>query len=289
MITRNFGIPVTSPGAILRRERDLGTPLGQETAEVLQSGGLVSDKIIIELIEDWLRLHGGHGFVFDGFPRTRPQAESLNSILKRLRTALDLVIWLEVSEETVRDRIAGRLQCGECGFTTSSSSAQFANRPVCPYCDGPLVRRNDDDLSVLQTRLQEFHTKTEPLAAFYQKMSTLHWIDGNRVFPGNICISLNDEVVHGIGSQRRIQYGDIVKLDIGIIQDGWVGDNATTVPVGIIDERTDQLLRVTENALSRAIQVAREGRRVGDICAEIEDEARRFGFSVVREFVGHGV
>ena len=112
---------------------------------------------------------------------------------------------------------------------------------------------------------------------------------GHRVFPGNICISLNDEVVHGIGSQRRIQYGEIVKLDIGVIQDGWVGDNATTVPVGIIDERTDQLLRVTENALASAIGAAREGRRVGDICAEIEDEARRSGFSVVREFVGHGV
>ena len=112
---------------------------------------------------------------------------------------------------------------------------------------------------------------------------------GHRVFPGNICISLNDEVVHGIGSQRRIQYGDIVKLDIGVIEDGWVGDNATTVPVGIIDQRTDQLLRVTQNALARAISAAREGRRVGDICAEIEDEARRNGFSVVREFVGHGV
>ena len=180
MITRQFGIPVTSTGAILRRERDLGTPLGQQTAEVLQSGGLVSDKIIIELIEDWLRLHGGHGFVFDGFPRTLPQAESLMSILARLRSALDLVIWLEVSEQTVLDRIAGRLQCGECGFTTSSSSAQFANRPICPYCDGPLERRNDDDLAVLQTRLQEFRTKTEPLASFFEKMSILHRIDGNR-------------------------------------------------------------------------------------------------------------
>ncbi len=180
MITRQFGIPVTSTGAILRRERDLATPLGQETAEVLRSGGLVSDKIIIELIEDWLRLHGGHGFVFDGFPRTLPQAESLMSILARLRSALDLVIWLEVSEQTVLDRIAGRLQCGECGFTTSSSSAQFANRPICPYCDGPLERRNDDDLSVLQTRLQEFRAKTEPLASFFEKMSILHRIDGNR-------------------------------------------------------------------------------------------------------------
>ena len=180
MITRHFGIPVTSPGAILRRERDLGTPLGQQTAEVLQSGGLVPDKIIIGLIEDWLRLHGGHGFVFDGFPRTLPQAESLMSMLTKLRTALDLAIWLEVSEETVRDRITGRLQCGECGFTTSSSSAQFANRPVCPYCDGRLERRSDDDLGVLQTRLQEFRTKTEPLGAFYQKLSMLHRIDGNR-------------------------------------------------------------------------------------------------------------
>jgi methionyl aminopeptidase len=112
---------------------------------------------------------------------------------------------------------------------------------------------------------------------------------GHRVFPGTICISLNDEVVHGIGSQRRIQYGEIVKLDIGVIQDGWVGDNATTVAVGVIDERTDHLLRVTEGALTRAIAVAYEGHRVGDICAEIEEEARRFGFSVVREFVGHGV
>jgi len=180
MITRHFGIPVTSPGAILRRERDLGTPLGQETAEVLRSGGLVSDKIIIELIEDWLRLHGGHGFVFDGFPRTLPQAESLMAILKRLRTVLDLAIWLEVSEETVRERIAGRLQCGECGFTTSSSSAQFANRPICPYCDGRLERRNDDDLGVLQTRLQEFRSKTEPLASFYKELSILRRTDGNR-------------------------------------------------------------------------------------------------------------
>jgi methionyl aminopeptidase len=80
-----------------------------------------------------------------------------------------------------------------------------------------------------------------------------------------------------------------VKLDIGIIQDGWVGDNATTVPLeSSKSARTSCCVR-TENALSRAISVAHEGRRVGDICAEIEDEARRNGFSVVREFVGHGV
>jgi adenylate kinase len=180
MITRHFGIPVTSPGAILRRERELGTPLGLETADTTQHGGLVSDKIIVELIEDWLRLHGGHGFVFDGFPRTIPQAESLQSILVRHRTPLDLAIWLDVSEQTVADRIASRLQCQGCGFTTSVTSASFADRPVCPYCDGHLIRRNDDDVEVLKNRLAEFNNKTQPLAAFYEKAGTLRKIDGNR-------------------------------------------------------------------------------------------------------------
>lgn len=180
MITRQFGIPVTSPGAILRREKDLGTQLGLETAEITQHGGLVPDEIIVELIEDWLRLHGGHGFVFDGFPRTTPQAESLQSILVKHRTPLDFAIWLDVSEETVGERISSRLQCQSCGFTTSASSAKFAERPVCPYCDGPLVRRMDDDAAVLQKRLSEFNTKTQPLAAFYEKTGALRRIDGNR-------------------------------------------------------------------------------------------------------------
>src|SRR6266571_3102404 len=131
----------------------------------------------------------------------------------------------------------------------------------------------------------------EAAAVFTQeakvKSAFLGYRLGHRVFPGNICISLNDEVVHGIASQRRIQYGDIVKLDIGVIQDGWVGDTATTVPVGVIDVRVDQLLRVTESALERAIRIAVEGNRLGDICAEVEEEAVRNQFSVVREFVGH--
>ena len=133
----------------------------------------------------------------------------------------------------------------------------------------------------------------EAAAVFMQearvKSAFLGYRLGHRVFPGYICISLNDEVVHGIASQRRVQYGDIVKLDIGVIEDGWVGDTAATVAVGMVDERVDLLMRVTENALERAIRIAHEGTRLGDICAEIEAEARRNRFSVVREFVGHGV
>lgn len=180
MITRHFAISVTSPGTILRRERDLETPLGLQADEIAKQGGLVPDDIIVKLIEDWLSLHGKEGFVFDGFPRTVTQAERLNEILQKNDASLDLAIWLEVSEETVRNRIASRLQCRRCGFTTSLASASFAERPVCPYCDGPLIRREDDDVSVLQTRLAEYKSKTEPLASFYSECDALHRIDGNR-------------------------------------------------------------------------------------------------------------
>ena len=180
MITRHFGIPVTSPGAILRREVELGTLLGLETAERTKHGELVPDKIIIELIEDWVRLHGAHGFVFDGFPRTIPQAEALEGILQRHRTPLDIALWLDVSAETISDRISHRLQCQSCGFTTSESAARFSARAVCPYCDGPLIRRTDDDVSVLQKRLEEFNSKTQPLAEYYAKSGAIRKIDGNR-------------------------------------------------------------------------------------------------------------
>lgn len=180
MITRHFGIPVTSPGAILRREMDLGTLLGLEVAEATKHGELVRDEVIIELIEDYVRLHGAHGFVFDGFPRTIPQAEALRKILERHHTPLDLAIWLDVAAETISDRISHRLQCQSCGFTTAESAAGFSERAICPYCDGPLIRRKDDDSEVLQKRLSEFNTKTQPLADFYQTMNALQKIDGNR-------------------------------------------------------------------------------------------------------------
>jgi methionyl aminopeptidase len=112
---------------------------------------------------------------------------------------------------------------------------------------------------------------------------------GYRRFPGHICISVNDEVVHGIGGSRRIQYGDIVKLDIGVVLDGFVGDTAATVPIGIVSDDVQRLLTVTEDALSKGIENVRDGRRLSEVCAAIQDEVESNGFSVVKEFVGHGV
>jgi methionyl aminopeptidase len=126
-------------------------------------------------------------------------------------------------------------------------------------------------------------------ASFMREASAKSAFLNYRGFQGNICISVNNEVVHGIGGPRRIQYGDIVKLDIGCIVNGWVGDTATTIPVGVIDPSVQRLLQVTEDSLALAITYATEGRRLGDMCSAIEDEIVANGYSVVREFVGHGV
>ncbi len=112
---------------------------------------------------------------------------------------------------------------------------------------------------------------------------------GYRGFPAYTCISLNEEVVHGIGSDRIIQPGDIVSLDVGIVQAGWIGDNALTVAVGEISEETKRLLAVTEQSLYEAIAHARAGLRLADLCGAVEEYVKPRGFSVVREFVGHGV
>lgn len=112
---------------------------------------------------------------------------------------------------------------------------------------------------------------------------------GYRGFPGNVCVSVNEEVVHGIGGSRRVAYGDLVKIDMGIILDGWYGDTATTIAVGAVDARQRDLLDVTMEALDAGIGQARAGNRVGDIGAAIEKLVRASGFGVVREFVGHGL
>ena len=112
---------------------------------------------------------------------------------------------------------------------------------------------------------------------------------GYRGFPGQACISVNEEVVHGIGGNRRLQVGDILKLDVGVNKDKWIGDTATTVAVGSVPQATIKLLDVTSSALKAGIAHAYSGKRLGDLCFAIQQEVEKNGFSVVREFVGHGV
>ena len=112
---------------------------------------------------------------------------------------------------------------------------------------------------------------------------------GYRGFPANACISVNEEVVHGIGGHRRLQVGDLVKIDVGVVKGGWIGDNARTVAVGGASIGAARLMEVTLEALRRGVAEARAGNRLGDISSAIQAHVEMNGFSVVREFVGHGV
>jgi len=112
---------------------------------------------------------------------------------------------------------------------------------------------------------------------------------GYHGYPATICISVNEQVVHGIPSKRPLLAGDIVSLDMGAVLDGYYGDSAVTVPVGEVSAQAKELLRVTEEALFRGIDAVRPGARVSDIGAAVQQHVEAAGFSVVREFVGHGI
>jgi methionyl aminopeptidase len=113
---------------------------------------------------------------------------------------------------------------------------------------------------------------------------------GSRRFPSHTCISVNDEVVHGIASHEKVlKSGDIVALDVTVIYRGYIGDNASTVRVGAIDPKIEGLVTATEAALYEGIRAARKGNRVGDISNAVQRFVESRGYSVVREFVGHGV
>jgi methionyl aminopeptidase len=113
---------------------------------------------------------------------------------------------------------------------------------------------------------------------------------GYQGYPATICSSINEEVIHGIPSGRRIlQEGDVVSIDVGASLDGYYGDSAMTLPVGPVSEEAATLLRVTEEALYKAIERARPGGRISDIGHAVQQHVEAFGFSVVREFVGHGI
>jgi methionyl aminopeptidase len=112
---------------------------------------------------------------------------------------------------------------------------------------------------------------------------------GYRGYPCCLCASVNSEVIHGIPSERSLEKGDILSLDLGVVLDDYYGDSAITVPVGEIPESAQRLLRVTQEALQLAIDKARLGNRLGDVSATVQRHVEDNGYSVVREFVGHGI
>ncbi len=135
--------------------------------------------------------------------------------------------------------------------------------------------------------------KTKKLEAFAEewlkKKNAAPAFKGYRGYPAALCVSLNDEVVHGIPGERIIEEGDIVSIDIGVYYDGFYADGARTIPIGKVSETAERLIKVAEKAFWNAIKVIKDGARVGDVSAEIQEFVENNGFSVVKEFVGHGI
>ncbi|MGB8656176.1 MAG: type I methionyl aminopeptidase [Candidatus Zixiibacteriota bacterium] len=124
---------------------------------------------------------------------------------------------------------------------------------------------------------------------FIKRQDAYPAFKGYRGFPASICVSINDEVVHGIPGERIIQEGEIVSLDVGVFKDGYYADAACTYPVGQVSKEAQRLMRITQQALNSGIQQVREGRYISDISFAIQSVAEDNGFSVVRDLVGHGI
>ena len=167
-ITRHFGIPQISTGDMLRAAVKAGTPLGIKVKQVLDSGALVSDEIIIDLVTERIaQLDCAQGFLFDGFPRTIPQAQALQNA----KVEIDHVVELAIDDEEIVKRIAGRWVHPGSGRVYHVS----ANPPKVPGKDDvtgeDLVQRDDDQEATVRHRLEVYHTQTQPLVDFYRQLS----------------------------------------------------------------------------------------------------------------------
>lgn len=169
-----------------------------------------------------------------------------------------------------------------------------------------IILKNERDLEAMRPACAVASMVLNEVAAFIQPGVTTRQVDefaasrikhygarsaflGYRKYPCQICISVNDQVVHGLASERQLRFGDIVSLDVGVYYGGYVGDNARTVAVGGCGVEAQRLMDVTERALYEGIAAAMPGNRVTDISRAIQNYVEGNGFSVVREFVGHGV
>jgi adenylate kinase len=175
------GMTQLSTGDMLRAARTSGTEMGKRVAEVMDRGALVTDEIVIGLIEEQLTQGGasGGGFIFDGFPRTLAQADALDKLLDKVGQSLDAVIEMQVDDEALVTRISGRATCGSCGEVYNDTLRPIPADGKCENCGGTeFTRRADDNAESLKQRLMEYYKKTSPLIGYYYAKGQLHGVDG---------------------------------------------------------------------------------------------------------------
>jgi adenylate kinase len=177
-IAEDFGIPHISTGDILRANVRESTPLGLEAKRFMDAGDLVPDEVIIGMVGDRLtEADAAEGFLFDGFPRTVPQAVALEELLVGRETPLDVVLRLAVAKAEVVERLTGRRTCSQCGriFHLRFDPPTEASR--CDDCGGELLQRDDDTEDVVLNRLEVYASQTEPLEHFYWERGLLRDVE----------------------------------------------------------------------------------------------------------------
>ena len=176
------GLVQLSTGDMLRAAVKAGTPIGREAAAIMESGALVPDSIVVGVLAERLDapdVQGSNGFILDGFPRTVPQAEALDALLAQRGTRLDRVIVLDVDEEALVGRIAGRFSCATCGEGYHDVAKLPRVAGVCDRCGGTeFIRRPDDNAETVRRRLAEYRAKTEPILPHYEARGLVSHVDG---------------------------------------------------------------------------------------------------------------
>ncbi len=172
------GMVQLSTGDMLRAARKSDSPMGRQVAEIMDRGGLVTDEIVIGLIEEKLNEGAAGGFIFDGFPRTLAQADALGALLGRTGQSLGAVIEIRVDDAALVDRIAGRATCRDCGAMYHDTTSPPKVAGVCDKCGGEVTKRADDNPESLRTRLMEYYKKTSPLLGYYHAKTGLDGVDG---------------------------------------------------------------------------------------------------------------
>ena len=168
-----------STGDMLREAKDSGTEMGKVVAEVMASGALVTDEIVIGLIREKLSGNNGGGFIFDGFPRTLAQADALAELMESEGKALDMVIEMRVDDEALVSRITARSTCGNCGEVFNDLTKPIPADGKCDHCGASdFKRRADDNEESLKTRLMAYYKQTSPLIGYYYAKGKLRVVDG---------------------------------------------------------------------------------------------------------------
>ena len=168
-----------STGDMLRDARASGTEMGQRVAEIMDRGELVTDDIVIGLIEEKLNDDKGGGLIFDGFPRTLAQADALGELLDKHNEVLGAVIELEVDDKALIERITARSTCANCGQMYNDISKPIPDDGKCENCGATeFKRREDDNEESLKQRLMEYYKKTSPLLGYYYAKDDLRRVDG---------------------------------------------------------------------------------------------------------------